>query len=72
MVKFVIGRLRTISRLCLHSSRQQSRLEVALGLQPLCRLSTDRYLARCELDIPVLGSVLLRTAARGKADVLPK
>lgn len=56
----------------LHPSRQQLRLEAALGLQPLCRLSTDRYLTRCELDVPVMGPVLSRTAARGKADALPK
>ena len=55
-----------VPRLCVHSAWRQPVLTRTAHFQSACRMDTDRLLARCQLDVYGVGSVLWRAAHSGK------
>lgn len=61
-----------VPRLCLYPAGRQPGHAAALGVQSLRCLGAHGHLARCELDVLLLGPLVLRAAARGETHRLPR
>lgn len=61
-----------VPRLCLYPAGRQPGHAAALGVQSLRCLGAHGHLARCELDVFLLGPLVLHAAARGETHRLPR